>query len=291
MKLTIVTAVRNVIAAGNRDALSRCIDSVTKLNTPHEHLIYDGASTDGTAEMLHELAPKIPTLKVVSESDTGIYNALNKGVRDAKGEWFYVLGCDDYLLIPGNMDRLLVEENCDEIVTPTVRYEGIRHVNIGSIFINVPYCHQGTIVKTDLLRSFGGFDEQYRICADYDFFLKLHKAAKTIRYRDTVFAYYDGRGVSGADANRTFEDFCRVAAAEFGTSPNAVKRMQKRGCPSLSVVAPFLFHKDLALRTAARCAAKSHIRRCLRFVFWPVALLRSCLKKTVALISRCKGVS
>ena len=291
MKLTIVTAARNVIAAGNRDALSRCIDSVTRLHTPHEHLIYDGASTDGTSEMLHELASKIPTLKVVSESDTGIYNALNKGVRDAKGEWFYVLGCDDYLLIPGNMDRLLAEEDCDEIVTPTVRYEGFRHVDIRSIFINVPYCHQGTIVKTELLRSFGGFDEQYRICADYDFFLKLHKAAKNIRYRDTVFAYYDGRGVSMENEDRTFDDFCRVAATEFDTSPNVIKRMRNKGRPALSVVAPFLFHKDLALRTAARSAVKSNVRRFLLVVFWPLALLRRCLKKTVALISRSKGVS
>ena len=97
MKLTCVTATFNCIKAGNRERLIRCIESVAKLKTEHEHLIYDGASADGTAELLHELEVKTLGLKVISEPDTGIYNAINKGVRDAKGEWFYVLGADDYV--------------------------------------------------------------------------------------------------------------------------------------------------------------------------------------------------
>ena len=107
MKLTCVTATFNCIKAGNRERLVRCIESVAKLKTEHEHLIYDGESTDGTAELLRELEAKTPGLKVVSEPDTGIYNALNKGVRDAKGDWFYVLGADDYILHPDVLDSII----------------------------------------------------------------------------------------------------------------------------------------------------------------------------------------
>ena len=85
MKLTCVTATFNCIKAGNRERLIRCVESVAKLKTEHEHLIYDGVSTDGTVELLRELEKRTPNLHVVTESDTGIYNALNKGVRDAKG--------------------------------------------------------------------------------------------------------------------------------------------------------------------------------------------------------------
>lgn len=290
MKLTVVTAVRNALSTGNRDALVRCIESVARLKTPHEHLIYDGASDDGTVDLLHKLEDKTPDLKVVSEPDTGIYNALNKGVRDAKGEWFYVLGADDYILIPENMDRLIMEENCDEIVTPTVRYEGIRNVILSHIFINVPYCHQGTIVKTEVLRKFGGYDEKYRICADYDFFLKIHKAAMDIRHRNTVFAYYDGRGVSMVNAAKTFEDFCNVAAAEFGTTQAEIQRMCKGGWPPFAVVTKYLFHKDTALRDAARTAVKSCTRRILRIIFWPITLFCKCPGMLMSLISRMKGI-
>lgn len=92
MKLTCVTATFNCIKAGNRERLIRCVESVAKLKTEHEHLIYDGVSTDGTVELLRELEAKIPNLKVVSEPDTGIYNALNKGVRDAKGGMVLCVG-------------------------------------------------------------------------------------------------------------------------------------------------------------------------------------------------------
>ena len=291
MKLTCVTATFNCVKSGNREQLIRCVESVAKLKTPHEHLIYDGASTDGTVDLLRELEKATPGLKVVSEPDTGIYNALNKGIRDANGEWFYVLGADDYILIPENMDRLLVEENCDEIVTPTIRYEGIRQVTKLSIFTNAPYCHQGTIVKTAALRKFGGYDERYPICADYDFYLKLHKAAMNIRYRDAVFAYYDGRGVSAVDRTLTFEEDGHVAAAAFGTNQKSIMRMRYGGWPPLTMVIPYLFHKDTALRMAARTAVKSCVRRIFRIVFWPVTLLRMCMETLTHLISRFCSIS
>ena len=76
MKLTCVTAVFNAIKSGNRESLIRCVESVAKLKTEHEHLIYDGASTDGTVALLRELEAKTPGVRVVSE-------------------WVYVLGADE----------------------------------------------------------------------------------------------------------------------------------------------------------------------------------------------------
>ena len=282
MKLTCVTATFNCVKSGNREQLIRCVESVAKLKTPHEHLIYDGASTDGTVDLLRELEKATPGLKVVSEPDTGIYNALNKGIRDANGEWFYVLGADDYILIPENMDRLLVEENCDEIVTPAVKREGIRKIDFRSIFTKGPYCHQGTIVKTAIIRQFGGYDERYRICADYDFYLKLHKAAMDIRYRDVVFAYYDGFGFSTTNLEKTFSEDCRISAAAFGSTPEKMRRMRNGGWPSLSVISSYLFHNDTALRTAARTIAKSSIKRTIRSIFWPVSLVKILFMNRIA---------
>lgn len=279
MKLTCVTATFNCIASGNRETLIRCIESVAKLKTEHEHLVYDGASTDGTVELLRELESTTHGLKVISEPDTGIYNALNKGIRDAKGEWFYVLGADDYILIPKNMDRLLVEEaDADLIATPAIRYEGIRPVVPSWIFMTGPYNHQGTVAKTSVLREFGGYDERYRRSADYDSYLKFHKTAKTIRYRKTVFAYYDGRGLSATDIEKTFEEEAMVSAAAFGTSVERAKWMRHGAWPPVGMLSHYLFHPDPTLREASRLAIKGCVWRVLRLVFWPLALLKRALK-------------
>lgn len=268
MKLTCVTATFNCIKAGNQESLIRCIESVSRLKTSHEHLIYDGGSTDGTESLLRNLEAKTPNLKVSSEPDSGIYNALNKGVRDAAGEWFYVLGADDFILNPETLDKLLAEEDCDEIVTECVTHDRIRPIAIDGIFYTSPYCHQGTVVKTKVLRSFGGFDEQYRICADYDFFLKLHKAALNIRFSNMVFAYYDARGVSRQMYHATIADDSLVASKHFTRSFESYMDFRLHGRrPSLCLALRYCFHRDYALRHAAR-------RNLLRNLFFPILIFR-----------------
>lgn len=71
MKLTCVTATFNCIKSGNLDRLIRCVESVAKLKTEHEHLIYDGASTDGTVKLLRELESKTPGFSLERISPVG----------------------------------------------------------------------------------------------------------------------------------------------------------------------------------------------------------------------------
>lgn len=276
VKLTIVTATRNVIAAGNRDALSRCIDSVTKLNTPHEHLIYDGASTDGTSEMLHELASKIPTLKVVSEPDTGIYNALNKGVRDANGEWYYVLGCDDWIFAPSVLDGMILNAGHIRLLVAPVRAGGsVRQIpdrsNLSSLFFRTPHCHQGVLVRTDDIRMIGGFDERFKICADFDAMLKLHDRAISVRYSFEPFADYSLSGLS----EREYEIRMAETAGcvrHFLNLPEG-PGFRDRSSPPFHTMARFIFHKDVALRLSARFMIRKRTKQCLRIILYPLVLL------------------
>jgi len=277
MKLTVVTATRNAITAGCREALVRCVESVAALKTPHEHLVYDGASTDGTAELLRQLEITTSGLTVVSEPDTGIYNALNKGVRDAKGEWFYVLGCDDYIAFPETMDELLAHHDCDEIVTTVVLPRGERTITLERIFWSTPYNHQGTIMKTAAVRSFGGFDESYPICADFDLMLKFHKAAKRILLSDARFAFFGDAGVSSTLLENTRSDHARVAARHYGSSAEKIGKMRLDGCPDLKIVLPYLFHPDYALHHHAR-------KYLLKNLVWPLVLLRRKIRSGLRLV-------
>lgn len=282
MKLTCVTATFNCIKAGNRERLIRCVESVAKLKTEHEHLIYDGASTDGTADLLRELEAKTPGLKVVSEPDTGIYNALNKGVRDAKGEWFYVLGSDDYISHPEILDSLIcgIDSTTKVIVAPIERdgmdpyFTGLA--DLKRILMGVAYSHQGVIVKTDTMREFGGFDETYRIAADGDLFFRMHKRALCFRYTFRPFTNFFLGGVCMTNFDATQEEVSRIMAKHLNIYENERIIAGQKGYWPLRAVLPFLFHRDLALRTSAWHFAFAPLKRRFRRVLRPfVVVIRS----------------
>lgn len=257
MLLTCVTAVFNAIKAGNHDRLVRCVESVARLQVPHEHLIYDGASTDGTVELLRKLEMVTPGLRVVSELDSGIYNALNKGVRDAKGEWFYVLGCDDYIARPEVLDGILKKEN-DRVDM----YVGYVHVQDESgrfyvddyfrrnIFWSMPYCHQSVIMKTACAREYGGFDEACRVSGDYSLIIQLHLHARHIVFFNDWFTVY----ASGGTSSRVvwgLSEASIVHRKSFHLTEREIQYFNERLAFPLLRIIPYVFHRDSTLRRAS----------------------------------------
>jgi glycosyltransferase involved in cell wall biosynthesis len=90
-RLSIITPTYNA-----EQLIERCIDSVVALNDPYvEHVVVDGCSTDGTLDRLRESSSA--SLRWISESDSGIYDAMNKGVGLARGDWLLFLGADDQM--------------------------------------------------------------------------------------------------------------------------------------------------------------------------------------------------
>ena len=294
MKLTCVTATFNCIKAGNRERLIRCVESVAKLKTEHEHLIYDGASKDGTVELLRELEAKTPGLKVVSEPDTGIYNALNKGVRDAKGEWFYVLGADDYICHPDVMDGLLldgVNTSCDVIVAPVERdvpntlYS--RPSDMECFFERHPHSHQGLIMKTAVVRGCDGFDERYKVCADYDMAFKTHEMHALYRYTTTPFAFYSAGGFSESDNGYGGRDCFSIFRCHLHLSDAEYASYRKRRFYPIRKMLPFLFCPDLAFRLSSRMMARRWIKFYLRLVLYPLVVVSRPLRRACCRGRRC----
>ena len=285
MKLTCVTATFNAIAAGNRERLVRCVESIAKLATEHEHLIYDGASTDGTVELLRELESKTPGLKVVSEKDTGIYNALNKGVRDARGEWFYVLGCDDYICDPSVFDELIAGlTDADDALITTVRrqfkdYEEPWFTDLSQfdhIFLGPCLCHQGECIRTSIARDLGGFDERYAIAADSDMFLKAHMRGLNFKYVFKIFACFGYGGTAQAKGEQALREH-RTSVANVLGLVGAGRQMMIRDLKlPLGMCFRLLSHPDIAIRQSARTMILAHLKLALRIVFYPlVAATRS----------------
>ena len=161
-----------------------------------ECIIVDGASTDNTIEIAKDFEKKDPRIRHLSEPDNGIYDAFNKGWKMAKGKWIHYLGSDD---------KLTKESFCEMMSSDNAGYSVIA----GAVYVEKvdgslkllksegwEGCHQGKLTLKSEIKRFNGFDEQYRIVADYDLYRRFCKAGLKIKNYDGIVAYFASTGIS-----------------------------------------------------------------------------------------------
>jgi glycosyltransferase involved in cell wall biosynthesis len=220
--VTIVTINFND-AAGLRRTL-RSIGALRALR-PIEQVVVDGASSDGSLQVVAEEAPAGPGTVVVSEPDTGIYDAMNKGWRAARGLYVAFVNAGDEVVpeafaayldfaAAGDADvfyaRTLVRDPRTGVTRVHERHPDQLHRD------TVP--HLTTLTRRALLERAGGFDERYRICADRDLFVRLRAASATFRYFDQVVAVFELGGASSSRDRTRLEDL-RISRAHGLISP------------------------------------------------------------------------
>ena len=176
--ITIVTVCFNPIKAGRKASLCQCIESVRAQTYPHiEHLIIDGASTDGTVELLESLG-----VKYISEPDSGIYDAMNKGIRLAAGEYILFLNSDDFFHNAEGMAQSIAalrRTGAAFSCAPAVLRnevdgtERILTVRLHEYLYRVPFCHQTMLCRRDVFFQEGLFDTTFKSAGDYDFAIRL----------------------------------------------------------------------------------------------------------------------
>lgn len=174
MKFTIVTAVRNM-AGTIEDTLS----SVAMQTYPDiEHIIVDGLSTDGTLDIVSRF-PHVT--HVISEEDAGLYDAMNKGARVARGDYVSWLNADDMLADPEAIGRLAdVAEGRPALIAASVdmvdpiytqrvkRHYGVKGFNRNWLRYGYAVPHPGVHIRRDVLERIGGFDLQFKLASDFD---------------------------------------------------------------------------------------------------------------------------
>ncbi|HLE65896.1 MAG TPA: glycosyltransferase family 2 protein [Burkholderiales bacterium] len=180
--VSVIVAVRNGAAT-----LQRCLDSVAAQDLgPRETIVIDGASTDGTRELLERNLRAGLVSSYLSEPDSGVYSAWNKGIARARGRWISFLGCDDAFHDPGAL-RALVQAGEDDAAGARVVYGRINRVTAAGVLIEtigVPWAdardaflggfnipHPGTLHHRSIFEQRGIFDESYRIAGDYHLLL------------------------------------------------------------------------------------------------------------------------
>ena len=170
MKLSVIT-----INFNNRDGLRKTIESVVNQTyKDFEYIIIDGGSTDGSVDVIKEYADRIDYW--VSEPDKGIYNAMNKGIDVAKGEYCIFMNSGDcFYNLSVLSDVLPSLDGKDVIAGTTVLSDGRIYAAPERIALSFLYfetlCHQSSFIRTDMLRKYK-YDEDYKIAADYKFLLQ-----------------------------------------------------------------------------------------------------------------------
>lgn len=185
-KVTIVTATYNLIKNGREKFFRECVESVHhQTYTNIEHLIIDGASTDGTLDLIKEYEQK-GWIKYLSEPDQGMCDAMNKGIQKATGEYIAILNSDDWYTenaIELSVQKI-IEENADYsyAITNMLSRDGKKLIRKWEVplfhfafcFMGTPFNHESMLLKKKIYEGLNYYDwKQYDTIADYDLILKL----------------------------------------------------------------------------------------------------------------------
>lgn len=208
MILTIITINRN-----NAAGLEKTIRSVlSQTRTDFEYVVVDGASTDGSEDVIRHLAPAFgDRIKWVSEPDDGIYNAMNKGMRMASGEYFQILNSGDCLAADDVTERMLAA--LEEKGRPSILYgnmikcfpDGRKYLGTG--FSGYPITmvgmylrslnHDPTYIRRDLFDKYGMYDENLKIVSDWKWFFQAIVLGEEVpEYVDIDVTLFDMTGIS-----------------------------------------------------------------------------------------------
>lgn len=208
--ITVSYNVEKTIEQAIQSVISQTYDNV-------EYIIIDGMSTDNTVDIIRKYESSI--FFWVSEKDDGIYDAMNKGIDVATGDYIYFLGADDCLFQKNTIQNVADRLNDDIDVLSAGVYlvdEGLkveRYMD-GSFaeeknrFNGLMIPHQGMFVRRCLFGQ-KKFDLRYKIASDYDLFLRLY-LNPTIRFsfQQMVIAYYSSGGISTCsyESNKEYID-------------------------------------------------------------------------------------
>ena len=196
MKLSIIIPTFN-----SASVLPKALGSiVSQTFTDWEVLIMDGVSTDDTLKVAQSYDDS--RIRIYSEPDKGIYDAMNKGIKKAQGEWLYFLGSDDWLLNENVLSDVFVQGTLEgydvvygEVEAPHLASNHSGEWTLQTIDRN--RCHQAILYRRQVIRRLGGYNTKYKIWADYDLNLKwfFDKRVKK-KHIPTIIAHYSEGGYS-----------------------------------------------------------------------------------------------
>jgi putative colanic acid biosynthesis glycosyltransferase len=213
--VSVVTVVRN-----DAHGLERTMDSVAAQDyAPLEYIVVDGASTDATCDVLRRREAEID--RWISEPDTGIYQAMNKGVRLCTGQYVCFMNAGDRFAAHNTVSRMFqpvpeAELLWGDCIIESPRGEEYDHARdvLKNLHRQMTVCHQSLFVRRLSLCS-RPFDESVRIAADYDFLCERLLAGASWEYRPLPVSRIDDRGASVRIFRTSIHEKRRISLERF----------------------------------------------------------------------------
>lgn len=226
-RFTIITVVYN-----DAKNIKKTIESVLQQTLrDYEYIIVDGLSTDGTIDLINLYANEIS--EIISEKDKGIYDAMNKGIIKAKGDWILFLNSGDLLysenvlfklnesikMLPkmpavlyGDVEVLIPAQNIQKVVK-TRDLEDIKYV--------MPFNHQSSLINREIHQN-NLYDINYKIVSDYHLFLGLYLKKHTFFNVGFTISTILAGGVSDSGRSKTFYEKRKVHNVYFRNRNNSI---------------------------------------------------------------------
>ena len=205
MRLSIIT-----INYNNKDGLEKTVESVLYQSSygEFEYIVVDGASVDGSSIVLKKHGARCSC--VISEPDSGIYDAMNKGVRASSGDYLLFLNSGDTLYSEHTISDILPKLIADDLIIGRIMKVPGNVLSDSGMklslfhFIDKSLPHQATFIRRNLLME-TPYDEKYRIVSDWKFFVQAVVIGNcSYKYIDDIVSYYDCNGLSSNNRDESF---------------------------------------------------------------------------------------
>ena len=232
-RISIITICYNAAST-----ITRTLRSVSAQTYPNiQYLIIDGASKDNTLELVRELAPEA---EVYSERDKGIYDAMNKGLDRATGDYVWYVNAGDALASPTTVEDL-VRATCTGDSLPDVLYGDTRLIDgedhdLGLRRLRPPHqldwrsfrsgmlvCHQAFVAKRSISPH---YDLSYRFSADVDWCIRVLKEAKTTAFYPEPIALYLNEGTTTANHRASLIERFHVMRHHYGLVTTVLQHLR-----------------------------------------------------------------
>lgn len=232
-RISIITICYNAAST-----ITRTLRSVSAQTYPNiQYLIIDGASKDNTLELVRELAPEA---EIYSERDKGIYDAMNKGLDRATGDYVWYVNAGDALVSPTTVEDL-VRATCTGDSLPDVLYGDTRLIDaedhdLGLRRLRPPHqldwrsfragmlvCHQAFVAKRSISPH---YDLRYRFSADVDWCIRVLKEAKTTAFYPEPIALYLNEGTTTANHRASLIERFHVMRHHYGLVTTVLQHLR-----------------------------------------------------------------
>lgn len=217
MKITVVTVCYNAATFLEQTILSVLNQTYSDI----EYVVIDGGSEDGTVDIIKKYIEKIDYY--VSESDNGIYDAMNKGIDASTGDWIIFMNAGDVFVNDDVVAKIASYPNLE--MTDVIFGDTIMTFPWGPMYIkssittgknvNFGFCHQSVFAKTVLMKKYH-FDTSYRVAADFNFFYDVLKEGGCFEHINIPVAVYDITGVSSVGRVKVYKEICHIKQCDHG---------------------------------------------------------------------------